>query len=190
MARRAQLQAPGPEMTQPARSAMAAFAASRCRSSRHGAPLRAEIGLDLGEKDIEDIVVFLRAAIVSTLLATGHGHQDRIRRLGGEARNTRSSRGPRPRGPGASACGSPDAPWEAPGSSSSPGSVAAGDSAIQVEGRCPSWTPTAANGRPRQTTTFSSERLSSAARQLQAGPGARDAGIRPQSPPSGKTGTG
>ena len=65
---------PGPEMTQPARSAMAAFAASRCRSSHHGAPLRVEIGLDLGAKDIEDMVVFLRAAIVSTLMANGDAY--------------------------------------------------------------------------------------------------------------------
>jgi hypothetical protein len=37
---------PGPQVTLPARSAMAAFAESRCRSSDRGAPPRVEIGLD------------------------------------------------------------------------------------------------------------------------------------------------
>jgi len=65
---------PGPEMTQPARSAMVAFAASRCRSSHLGAPVRVEVGLGLGTEDVEDVAVFLRAAIVSTLMANGDAY--------------------------------------------------------------------------------------------------------------------
>ena len=42
---------------------MAAYAESRCRRSIPGAPLRAEIGLELGTEDVEDLVVFLQTAI-------------------------------------------------------------------------------------------------------------------------------
>jgi predicted ATPase len=104
---------PGPEMTQPARSAVAAFAASRFRSSHRRAPLRVEIGLDLGAEDVEDMAVFLRAATVSTLMANGDP------RLG----QSLSAWAERSITPAAVAdlasgalvlyhVGSPDAPWE------------------------------------------------------------------------------
>ena len=106
--------APGPEMTQPARSAMAAYAASRCRSSRPGTPLRAEIGLDLAEEDIEDLVVFLRAAIVSTLLTTGHGQHGPEIADWAVKHVTPQSVADLARGALVlQHAGSPDAPWEA-----------------------------------------------------------------------------
>ena len=65
---------PGPETAQPARSAMAGYAASRCRTSVPSAPLRVEVGLSLGAENVGDMAVFLRAAIVSTLTASGDAH--------------------------------------------------------------------------------------------------------------------
>ncbi len=65
----------GPMGPRTAQAMMAAYAASRCRSAQPGAPLRAEIGLELGQQDLEDLACFLRAAFVSTLLSAGRGQQ-------------------------------------------------------------------------------------------------------------------
>jgi hypothetical protein len=104
---------PGPEIMQPARSAMAAFAASRCRSSHHGTPLRVEIGLDLGAEDAEDVVVFLRAAIVSTLMASGDAYLGQS--LSAWAEESITSAAVADLASGALVLqhvGLPDAPWE------------------------------------------------------------------------------
>jgi len=104
---------PGPEMTQPARSAMAAFAASRCRSSDPGVPLRVEIGLDLSAEDVEEVVVFLRAAITSTLIANGDAHLGQS--LSAWAEQSITSAAVADLASGALVLqhvGSPDAPWD------------------------------------------------------------------------------
>ena len=104
---------PGPEITQPARGVMAAFAASRCRSSRHGAPLRVEIGLELGAEDVEDMAVFLQAAIVSTLMADGDAYLGQS--LSAWAEKSIAPEALADLASGALVlqhAGSPDAPWE------------------------------------------------------------------------------
>lgn len=105
---------PGPEMTQPARSAMAAYAAARCRSSLPLATLRVEIGLHLGAEDVEDLVIFLRAAIVSTLMAGGDARLGQSLSAWAEKSVTPASVADLARGMLVlEHVGSPDAPWEA-----------------------------------------------------------------------------
>jgi predicted ATPase len=60
---------PGPQGRSTAQSALASYAASRCRNGQAGTPIRVEIGLEFGAEDLDDLVCFVRAAIGSTLLA-------------------------------------------------------------------------------------------------------------------------
>jgi ABC-type Mn2+/Zn2+ transport system ATPase subunit len=59
----------GPQGRSTAQNALASYAASRCRNAQPAVPIRVEVGLELGTEDLDDLACFVRAAIVSTLLA-------------------------------------------------------------------------------------------------------------------------
>lgn len=59
----------GPQGRSTAQNALASYAASRCRTGEARAPIRVEIGLELGSEDLDDLTCFMRAAIMSTLPA-------------------------------------------------------------------------------------------------------------------------
>lgn len=62
-------------VTQSVQDAMASYALARFRTAGSGVPMWAEIGLKMGEEDLEDLACFMRAAITSTLISEGQGRQ-------------------------------------------------------------------------------------------------------------------
>src|SRR5258708_25620589 len=56
-----------------AQIALESFAAARCRTVPPGQPQRVAIGLVMGDQDLDDLTCFMRAGILSTVLADVQG---------------------------------------------------------------------------------------------------------------------
>jgi len=104
--------APGIQGQSAAQSALAAYAASRCRDGEAASPIRVEIGLKFGSEDLDDLTCFVRAAIVSTLLAQRQSKDGQALAAWAEEQVTADTLADL--GHGALVLqheGSPDAPW-------------------------------------------------------------------------------